>query len=434
MAIRTAYNPDVDNKDEHTNADQFQPSHNGTQVTPNGSTREHCPPQDGTQDTIVYPNPSLSELARILRLEKYQSRKCRQVQQQLYSVNIVAARTARLVQTARSVRRTLAECIKSEDKQSFVNLFNAFNDALSECCELPKSLQDDAQVENENSHGYPPSFLDVLTVDSRTTFLDFLTRIREDGDFVADRLAGLSHKELVALLPERGLSRSDDSIFGYSPRSSFRTSKHMGFVVDGQTELLSSYELASPLEVLIHSVRGMPGNHLEDDEIATDVWATVCARLISEQKPGSEMLVPAVIDIWASSCSWAGKDRLEIWLLQTLRKGSFLQEPRQKQLFRTRLQGTQDSLPGDDNRRETFYANAVESLLRLFVDPTGASVIPEGARKLCSGIYNKLRHSPRHQRLFPNFAITRWLFSTFLSDAIALPEASPFSFLGLVSN
>lgn len=424
MAIKAARRPDVDRQEQAVSPNSGRSKHNGTQVTSIGFTQGSHPVPSDIQDTVLEPAPSLSELTHLLRTESFQRRKCRQIQQQVYSVSIIAARTARLAHTARSVQRTLAECIRLEDKQSFVNLFNAFNDTLSESCEPPKGNQEDGQIQNENSPGYPASFLDALSIDSRTTLLTFLARTRQDGNFIADRLAALSHQELIALLPGKGHSVLDNSIFGSSPRSSLRTSKHLGFVVDSQTELLSSYELASPLEVLVHSVRGISSGHLEDDDVTMDVWATVCARLISEQRPGVEKLVPAVLDIWAASSPWSGKERLELWLLQILQKGSFLLEQTQKQSFRVRIQGRQELRPFDDDRLEVFYVTAVDSLLRLLVDPAGASVIPEGVLKLCSMICNRLRQSPRHQRFFPNFVITRWLFSTFLLDTVALPEVS----------
>ena len=395
-----------------------------TQAAPDAPTVEACLPADPSAEDASYPVPSLSELSQLLRLEKYQTRRCRQLQKRLYRVHTVAARTTRLIHTARSVQRTLAECIRSEDKHSFVNLFNAFHDALSECSEQSKGLTEDNWTGSEAHTNSLPLFVDALPDRPRTTLLDFLTRLRHDANFVADRIASLTHKELIALLPEKGLSKSSDSVFGSSPRTSSRTSRHLGFVVDGQTELISSSDFGSPLDVLIHSVRGIRGRSLQDDNIATDVWATVCARLISDQKAGSEKLVPVVINAWASSCSWPGKSRLELWISQTLQNGSFLLEQPNRQSFRVRVQGRQEIPAEDGARQEAFYTEAVTSLLILLGDPSGASVIPEGARKMCAAICQKLQTAPGHQHAFPSFTITRWLFSSFLVDAILLPEAS----------
>ena len=424
MAIKPARNPRVGHERHRTEAKLTDHLPESAQVAPNESARQQSLSQDVVCESNSEQIPTLPELSRLLRLHAYQSRRCRQTQQQLYSVHIAAARTARLIQTARTVQRTLAECIRCEDKHSFVNLFNAFHGTLSDRSEYPQDSAASDLTASETSAGYPKSVVDSLATEARASLLELLTKTRHDGGFVADRLTALTHKELIALLPEKGLSKSSDSVFGSSPRTSSRTSAHLGFVVDGQTELLSSLEYSSPLETLIHSVRGISGCSLEDDHVATDVWATVCARLISEQKPGSEKIVPAVIDAWASSSAWPGKDRLAVWIADTLQNGSLLLDLPNKQSFRLRVQGRPETPAEDELRSETFYADAVHSLLCLLSDPHGASVIPEAALKLCQAICRKLHFSPGHQHAFPNFVITRWLFSSFLPDAVMLPEAS----------
>lgn len=388
---------------------------------PNGYKGSPGPPQKGSQDAHI----SLSHLTALTRSEQYHGQKSRQAQQHLHFATIIAARTARLSLAARSVQRTLAECIKSEDKHSFVNLFNAFHDALADCPAPSTTTGRGSSIRN----GYPASFLDVLPATSQACVLYFITKVKADASFVADRLAALSHKDLMDLLPEKGLSRANDSVFGSPQKTSSRALRHLGYVVDAQTELLSCHDLPSPLDVLIHSVRGLSHGSLQDDKVATDVWATGCARLMVEQRPGSEKLVPAVIDSWASSSEWPGKERLELWLLRTLQQGSFLLEQPRRQAFAARPA----LLPEEDVQRENFYTNAVHSLLSLLVDPEGASILPLGALKICEAIQTKLQHSPAHQRAFPNFAITRWLFPCFLQDAVVLPEASSYSLRALDS-
>src|ERR1700710_824686 len=73
--------------------------------------------------------PSLSHIAHILRLQKYQKRHRQQIQSQLCALQEASARTVRLTSAARSIQRTLAECIRSEDKISFTTLLNAFHEA-----------------------------------------------------------------------------------------------------------------------------------------------------------------------------------------------------------------------------------------------------------------------------------------------------------------
>lgn len=365
--------------------------------------------------------PSLDALTYLHRLERYQARKCKQIQHELHQSQIAGARASRLAHTARLVQRTLAECIRSEDKHSFVNLSNALHDAL-DGIDATSPADQTKETENVRPVDYPNSFLDALPTESRVVMLDFLSKVRHDGDFVADRLSALTHKELVSLLPEK--VRSTDSIFGSSPRTSSRTSKHLGFVADGQTELLSSFEYGSPLETLILSTRGISHPSLVSDSTATDMWSTICARLILEQKPGFERFVPAVINIWAMSSPWPGAERLSMWISQVLQEGIFLLELPNKQTFRLRAQGLVESNADNEASVGQYFASCVNSLLSLLCNPASPSVIPDGAVNLCRAIFRKLHPSQQHQQAFPNFVLTRWVVSSFLPDAITLPEAS----------
>ncbi|RMY78715.1 hypothetical protein D0863_00516 [Hortaea werneckii] len=140
-------------------------------------------------------------------------------------------------------------------------------------------------------------------------------------------------------------------------------------------------------------------------------------------KPGSEKLVPAVLDIWTSSRHWPGKTRIGLWIAETLHKGAFLLEQPSKQSFRIRVHGRPDSSADDEKKSEEFYSQATDALLELLADPSNASVIPNKALEMCRAIWTKLQTSPGHQRGFPHFILTRWLFSSFLVQVVTLPEA-----------
>lgn len=374
--------------------------------------------------------PSLWELAHVLRLERYQRRRCRELQRQLLDVQVVAAKSVRLARTASSVCRVLAECIKAEDKPSFVSLFNSFHRALEDCGPaVPGFAAADPDVQWERSDHAEP-FLRFLSDPHCRTIANFLTKVRYDGEFIANRLASLSQKEILSVLPDRGSSKFPESVLGAVSGTHSRGSRFLGLAVDAQTDIIESQCFGSVLETLIHAAEGFSGTHSEfESRRALDVWSTVCARLIAEQKPGSEKLVPAVLDVWATSSHWPGKERLNLWVLQTLRSGSFLTEQQNRQSFRMRIQ-TRPETPAEETvKAENFYTDAANSLIELMADSTGASVIPEAALRMARAIWEKLQPFPGHQRFFPHFVLTRWLFSSFFSDAVTLPEA-----FGLVSD
>jgi hypothetical protein len=370
--------------------------------------------------------PSLSEISRLLRLQKYHKTRSRQAEDRLRHLQNVAAKTNRLICATRSIQHTLAECIKSEDRNSFVNLLHAFHDATDDISQVPSMLADVSKA----SQG---SFLEDLSPSARSTVLEVMTKVRHDGSFVADQLENLSQKELVALLPDLSSSRPSDSIFASSMRTMSRTSRPFGFVVDAQVDFISTYSYCSALETLIFATQSISSPSPSADARATEVWSTACARLISRQRPGSEKFVPAILDIWASSISWPCKDRLGVWILETLNRGAFLLDLANRQTFKARMETRTETPTEDELRTETFYAQAVSGLLDLLADSTGASIIPPGALAMSRSISDRLSHSPGHQRGLPQFLVTRWLSSSFLIDAITLPEVSSSDSLVRVS-
>ncbi|KAI7480407.1 hypothetical protein KC351_g7018 [Hortaea werneckii] len=104
------------------------------------------------------------------------------------------------------------------------------------------------------------------------------------------------------------------------------------------------------------------------------------------------------------------------------RFGTFLVEQPSKQSFRIRVHGRPDSSADDDKKSEEFYSQATDALLELLADPSNVSVIPNKALNMCRAIWTKLQTSPGHQRAFPHFILTRWLFSSFLVQVVTLPE------------
>ncbi|KAK3714830.1 hypothetical protein LTR37_007565 [Vermiconidia calcicola] len=391
MASKRSFHQDIGHQESHSEvAEGFTYHIDALEVSPD--LTDNVAPLEPVQVASHASVPSMSELSLLFSTERYQRRKCLQAQDQLYHAHLVAARTARLLHTARSFQRTLAECIKAEDKHSFVNLFNAFHDTLADCSETTNGRGETALEDDENCLSYPALFIDGLPASSRTAILDFLSKVRQDGDFVADRLAASSHKELVSLLPDKGHSRSTDSVFGSSPRMSSRMSKHLGYVADVQTDCLSSFECGSPLETLMLSVRDISGTPLHLDSVAVDLWATVCARLISEQKPGSERFVPAVIDIFSSCCPWPGKERLGVWISSILESGYFLLEQPSKQSFRLRVQGQAEITAEDESRAEAFYESAVHSLLKLKHGNTASLEVSQLVRSLADRLQGWQSH------------------------------------------
>lgn len=383
---------------------------------------------DGPQQPLCIPGQdpgaeatnSVVDLARILRLERYQKRRAYDLQARLHQEQLIAARSCRLLSIARSAQQTLTECIRCEDKQGFISLCSSFHDVITDSTNPPSNAHPQHWREDANRPGIVENFVDSFPLAQRSGLFDLLSSIRGDPTYVANRLSSLTQKELLAVLPQRLGSRSNDSVFGNSLRSDSRMSRSLGYVVDAQIEQIASLEAASPLEALVWSTRDLHKG-LSHDIRAREIWARTCGKLVSDQKRGMERVVPAIIDVWASSSPWHGTDRVETWIGRTLQEGAFILDQPSRQSFRLRIQGRPDLNSEDEGKAEEFFRRTVQSLLELLADANGASAIPDMALILCRHICAHIP-SEAQQHSFCSFVLTRWLFNSFVAEAITLPE------------
>lgn len=359
-------------------------------------------------------------LTTSLRTEQYMARKGLGLEECLLQAQIAAAKSFRLLSIARSVQRTLAECIRSEDKQGFVTLFASFRNATCQSSLSGRDLSSPFEGGTLEMSGYPESFVDALPAAQQATVLDLLSRLRSDDSFLAERLSSMNHESLLRLLPKKNFSKYSESVFESSIRSGSRVSQGLGYVVDGQTDQIASFEASSPLEALIWSTSDLK-SELCFEAKARNIWAVACARLVSDHRRGMERVIPAILDAWTTSTPWPGRKRLEDWIGSVLQDGSFILDQPSRQSFRVRVQGRHDQTAEEELKVEAFLSNAVRTLLELLADPDGASVIPDGALDLAGEIHSRIATSGQRDA-FCDFLLTRWLCNSFIVDAVTLPE------------
>lgn len=257
---------------------------------------------------------------------------------------------------------------------------------------------------------------------SRDTLLRFLTQIRTNPDYLASRVASLTTAELGALTAFHQGLEAVDSVLPFHNRSkghasgNHRNSAHIPSAV----ERLLSFQRHDPLSALIHTCfANSAGPDSLEDIRRTDVWATTCARLITESKTGVDPFICSVLNVWTAMRDWSGKSNMEWYLMKILEDGAFLLETAEDQAG-TRIhvepRNAKDSIAADE-----FYTAAVQGLFEIVDDP-GAGGIPEGLIELGNAILRKLdpkRHMPTRK-----FLVSKWLFQVFLLNVIIHPEVS----------
>jgi hypothetical protein len=380
---------------------------------------------------------SLAELAHLIRLQGYQEQRKAHSRVRLHRWLVSSALSARLVHCGELAHRTLVDSFRSDDKKSFATLYNALNDVRNSCdatrryallepdLEFGKSKvakHDKVQSFSTFINEVPSKIMDDLLV--------FISEVRTNPDFLATRILNLSQQELASLTSFRQALDPIDSVMAIQARGKNVGSAHKPSQPQGPSpvERLLSFQRHDPLSTLIYTVfANSSGPDSAEDLRRTDAFATTCAKLIMESRQGMEKFIKTVLDVWAGMREWPGKSNLELYLMQVLQEGQFLLEKADEQPARTAgaqpvPRSTKDTIAADD-----FFDKAVKNLFAVVDDEPSAGGIPEGVLEIGNAILRKLDESRNLRKGAQNFFVSRWLFSTFLLNAIIHPEAR-FSF------
>jgi hypothetical protein len=370
---------------------------------------------------------TLEELAHLVRLSTYQERKRSQSRILLQRSLVSTALSARLARCGELAHRTLVDIFRADDKKNFATLYNAIHDVRNSCDAARRYALLEPELDlgrlKPEGHGEPgaySTFMHEIPAQSREILLHFLTQIRTNPDFLATRLSSLTATEMAALTVfHQGLEPIDSVLpfhtrtKGHTP-SSNRNSTHIPSAV----ERLLSFQRHDPLSALIHTCfANSSGSDSTEDIRRTEVWATTCARLITESRNGVETFLCSVFNVWTAMREWSGRSNMEWYLMKILEDGAFLLEKAEDQAG-TRIhvepRNAKDSIAADE-----FYDSAVKGLFEIVDDP-GAGGMPEGLLELGNAILRKL--DPKRHTSMRKFIVSRWLFGVFLLNAVIHPE------------
>ncbi|KAG6007553.1 hypothetical protein E4U21_005854 [Claviceps maximensis] len=386
---------------------------------------------------------TLQELAHVVRLSKYQERKRANTRLRLQRSLISTALSARLTRCGEIAHRNLVECFRKDDKEGFVLLYNAIQDVRKSCDELRRYalLEPDMEPVSSPALGSSESldtsttstvalgplrsitpFLNEISDMARDTFVDFLSEIRTNPDYLVTRICTLSSSELNAFLSFHKGMEPVESVLPCHGRSASRhsgTSPNRSGSAGPDIERLLSFQRHDPLSILIHSCfANSAGPDSIEDRRRTEIWATVLARLIQQPKSSSEQFLISVLNIWTAMRDWSGKSNMEWYLMKILEDGAFILDRAEDQ------HGTRFNLSNwnssDEAAARDFYDKAVEGLFEL-IDDEDATGIPEGLLELGNAILDKLDN--KYMENTSRWLVWRCLFFVFLLGVIVHPES-----------
>lgn len=412
-------------------------------------TNSYLTPGDEAEST------SLDELAHLVRLSKYQERKRANTRVRLQRTLVSTALSARLTRCGEIAQRNLAECFRTDDKKTFASLYGAIQDVRKSCDEVRRYahlepemeiMQSAAMVSSESLDtptgsvigagpmaGSTIPFLNEISADARETFLSFLSKIRNDPDYLATRICALTNSERAAITNfHAGLDPIESVLPLYNKphaRGLGATSnRHTSSGSQNPVERLLSFQRHDALSALIHTCfANSAGPDSAEDKRRTDIWATACARLMSksatESKAGNESvpiepILIHVLNVWSSMRDWSGRSNMEWYLMKILEDGAFLLDRAEDQ-HGTRF-NISDWTSKDQIAAEEFYDRATDELFEI-LDDEDATGLPEGLLEMGNQILKRLDH--KYVDSTRKWFIYKWLFSVWLLGVVIHPES-----------
>ncbi|KAK0636147.1 hypothetical protein B0T17DRAFT_570826 [Bombardia bombarda] len=418
------------------------------------------PENDGT---------SLEELAHLVRLSKAQEHKRGNTRTRLQRSLVSTALSTRLMRCSEIAHRNLVDCFRGDDKKTFAALYNAIIDVRKSCDETRRYALLEPEMELLQSPGLTSTesldtsgasvsgagaapgtiapFLNDMSASARETFLNFLSQIRTNPDYLATRIASLNNLELAALtsfhqalepidsvLPYHagrpsgravsggstfpGSSTAAGSVFGGPPGPAAPGGRH-STQERSAIERLLSFQRHDPISALIYTCfANSAGPDSAEDKRRTVTWATTCARIISTGTIGSEQTVISVLNVWTSMRDWAGRSNMEWYLMKILEDGAFLLDRAEDQ-HGTRF-NLSDWSSKDQIAAEEFYARAVDELFDI-IDDEDAIGIPDGLIELGNEILKRL--DKKAAEGIRRWLVTKYLFTVWLLGVVIHPES-----------
>ncbi|KAG9572164.1 hypothetical protein KCU77_g15729, partial [Aureobasidium melanogenum] len=357
---------------------------------------------------------TLTELAYLRRLQKYQKRKSDYIDHQLHRLEISCEARYRMVQGAKDLQYELTESIQSGDRNRFSMLFDAFHTFRQACNEWDTQSPVPENVNNHSPDYRSGSFLDGLSPDTREILLTFLSRVSFDPFFLLDRLLGLPDFAFAALSRPYCQSLTGTSIFGNHLKQPSDRSEHES------TKRFLDFSRSDVLGLLLKLI---PMDDQTRVGSLSSAWGIICAGLLSYPKAGSDKFVIAVMNAHLGQLDSTARHYLDTWLLETIRDGDFILYHTDRRPFRNKGQPFSGFSTDDAQAVDDFFATAIEKLLSILKDNKLTRLIPYSVLSLAKSIVARLDPSSQQQQAAPYFLCTRWLFASYLASLITSPES-----------
>ena len=427
--------PDSSQTPEPIGHDRVDPSDqersDGTSTYPPGerNTEDSKPvsSNEGGQQAISNKPPvGLAEVRDVIALEHYHKQRLALQQSALDNLTRKCSINSRLIPSLDRAHRALSDCFQNGDSTGFAKVYRTCENIVEACITHPVETSTmDLEEPVDHKHTTPMSWLQRLPEDCQQIIINFITDLRTDTNFLAERLSSLSFSELIELLPRSDTSRRPQSIFQGQPQRSTAGYNPSPPSQGGELVLgkLRNLHQGDPFFVLAHCIFAIAGTQGSTERyLKNRVWSNACARVIVEGRPGSDDFTTCTLDAFFDSSNWSLKPRLERFIAKVLQEGAFLVDP-------TSREPSDLKAPMEIRNanvviaKSNFFDQALKDLLGLLLSFPLMAMLPNGLHTFICSTLGKI-HNAEVRKRARNFIVSKWFVSSVLSQALTNPEVS----------
>ena len=371
---------------------------------------------------------SLEELAHFVDLEQYYRHRTGLCQARKDQLSFSCGLDKRLISTLTIAYGNMIDQYKTDDQAGFAGLYDACEQLTVSCGMAGRPVEHPPLSIGRNpAPAEDGSYIQRLSVNHQEAILAFLTQIRTEPFFLADRISNMSSSELTALTSSYHPAGID-----YSVLQNHSHGKTQIYSRDSQMMKLSRrmdnlhrFHNEDPFFAMLYGVfdaSAKPGSR--ECLRRTEIWSTVCAqnfvKAFTETRPGSDELAIATLDAFANFDDWPLKPKVETYLMRTLFQGSFLIDAPSKQPVEfsepIEMHNAKAAIAEAD-----FFENALTGLLDLLTKDGNGQAVPESALAFSHAVLRKIE-DPKLRLRAKRYIVCSWYFATFVSSILVYPE------------
>ncbi|KAL8658711.1 MAG: hypothetical protein Q9226_000825 [Calogaya cf. arnoldii] len=366
----------------------------------------------------------LAEVEHIVALKEYYQQRASSQQYALENLTRTCGINGRLIPSLEHAHRAMADCYQNGDSTGFAKVNRTCENLVEACMDHPAEASL-VSLEDPTDHRYaaPKSWYERLPPDCQDVIVSFLSSLRTDNNFLADRLSSLSFSELDELLCRSNTSRRPHSIFqGQHQRS---TAGRIRSLANQENELtlvkLRNFHQGDPFFALSHGIFGTAFTKGSREGLRKGhVWSTACARVIAEGRPGSDDFTTCTLDAFFDSSKWSLKPQLETFITKVLLEGAFLVDPTSRDSADLKepleIRNANVVIAKSD-----FFDQALKDLLGILTSSLPLTMLPEGLHTFITYILGRIHNAGVRTRA-RNFIVSKWFVSSILAQALTTPE------------